>query len=98
MNLRPMNNRVIIKRQEIVEEKSLIFTGANQAMSNRGEVLAIGSGLVSPNGTVSPMSVKVGDIVIFTGYNLHPEKVGELEVLIIVETDIIAIVEPEQAA
>jgi chaperonin GroES len=97
MNLIPMNNRIIIKRIVLEEKKSLIFTGAAEAASNRGEVLAVGQGLMLPNGEIAPMTVKVGDVIVFGGYNLVPEKVDGVDVLILVESDVLAIVPPVAA-
>ena len=62
--------------------------------STRGEVLAVGNGRILENGQVQPLDVKVGDIVIFNeGYGVKTEKIDNEEVLILSETDILAIVE-----
>ena len=80
MNIRPLHDRVIVKRKE-VETKSaggIVLTGSAAAKSTRGEVL----------------DVKVGDIVIFNdGYGVKSEKIDNEEVLIMSESDILAIVE-----
>jgi len=81
MNIRPLHDRVIIKREE-VETRS------------RAKVLAVGKGRILENGTVQPLDVKVGDTVIFNdGYGVKSEKIDGEEVLIISENDILAIVE-----
>ncbi|NLJ92377.1 MAG: co-chaperone GroES [Aeromonadales bacterium] len=96
MNIRPLHDRVIIKRTE-AESKSaggIVLTGSAAEKSTRGEVLAVGNGRVLDNGTVSAMSVKVGDKVIFNeGYGVKTEKLDGQEVLILSENDILAIVE-----
>ena len=96
MNIRPLHDRVIIKRTE-AESKSaggIVLTGSAAEKSTRGEVLAVGNGRVLDNGTVSAMSVKVGDKVIFNeGYGVKTEKIDGQEVLILSENDILAIVE-----
>lgn len=96
MKIRPLHDRVIIKRIE-VEAKSaggIVLTGAAAQKSTRGEVLAVGSGRILDNGEVKPMAVKVGDQVIFNeGYSVKTEKLDGQEVLILSETDILAIVE-----
>lgn len=96
MNIRPLHDRVIIKRTE-AESKSaggIVLTGSAAEKSTRGEVLAVGNGRVLDNGTVSAMSVKVGDKVIFNeGYGVKTEKLDGQEVLILSESDILAIVE-----
>ena len=96
MKIRPLHDRVIIKRTE-VEAKSaggIVLTGSAAQKSTRGEVLAVGTGRILDNGEVKPLAVKVGDKVIFNeGYNVKTEKLDGQEVLILSETDILAIVE-----
>ena len=96
MNIRPLHDRVIVKRKE-VETKSaggIVLTGSAAAKSTRGEVLAVGNGRILENGEVKPLDVKVGDIVIFNdGYGVKSEKIDNEVVLILSECDILAIVE-----
>ncbi|BAP58869.1 co-chaperone GroES [Candidatus Tachikawaea gelatinosa] len=96
MKIRPLHDRVIIKRKE-VEAKSaggIFLTGSAAGKSTCGEVLAIGNGRILENGEVKKLDVKVGDVVIFNeGYNAKTEKIDNEEVLIISESDILAIVE-----
>lgn len=96
MNIRPLHDRVIIKRED-VETKSaggIVLTGSAAPQSTRGKVLAVGNGRILENGSVHPMHVKVGDIVIFNeGYGVKTEKIDGEEVLILSENDILAIVE-----
>ena len=96
MKIRPLHDRVIIKRTE-VESKSaggIVLTGSAAQKSTRGEVLAVGTGRILDSGEVKPMAVKVGDQVIFNeGYNVKTEKLDGKDVLILSETDILAIVE-----
>ena len=96
MKIRPLHDRVIIKRTE-VEAKSaggIVLTGSAAQKSTRGEVLAVGSGRILDSGEVKPIAVKVGDQVIFNeGYNVKTEKLDGQEVLILSESDILAIVE-----
>ncbi|NHH99563.1 MULTISPECIES: co-chaperone GroES [Oceanimonas] len=96
MNIRPLHDRVIIKRIE-AEAKSaggIVLTGSAAEKSTRGEVLAVGNGRTLDNGEVKAMSVKVGDKVIFNeGFGVKTEKLDGQEVLILSETDILAIVE-----
>lgn len=95
MNIRPLHDKVIIKREEI-ETKSaggIVLTGSAATKSTRGKVLAVGNGRILENGSVHPMHVKVGDIVIFNeGYGVKEEKIDGEEVLILSENDILAIV------
>ena len=96
MSIRPLHDRVIIKREE-VETKSaggIVLTGSAAEKSTRGKVLAVGKGRVLNDGTIHPLDVKVGDTVIFSdGYGMKAEKIDGEEVLIVHESDILAIVE-----
>ena len=96
MKIRPLHDRVIIKRIE-AEAKSaggIVLTGTAAQKSTRGEVLAVGTGRILDDGDVKALAVKVGDKVIFNeGYSTKTEKLDGQEVLILSETDILAIVE-----
>ncbi|WP_076419823.1 MULTISPECIES: co-chaperone GroES [Colwelliaceae] len=96
MSIRPLHDRVIIKRKE-VESKSaggIVLTGSAAEKSTRGEVVAVGKGRILENGEVRALDVKVGDQVIFSeGYGVKTEKIDGEEVLILSEADILAIVE-----
>ncbi|EDU60890.1 chaperonin GroS [Providencia stuartii ATCC 25827] len=96
MKIRPLHDRVIVKRKE-VESKSaggIVLTGTAAGKSTRGEVLAVGNGRILENGEIKALDVKVGDIVIFNdGYGVKAEKIDNEEVLIMSESDILAIVE-----
>ena len=96
MSIRPLHDCVIIKRKE-VESKSaggIVLTGSAAEKSTRGEVVAVGNGRILENGEVRALDVKVGDKVIFSeGYCVKSEKIDGEEVLILSETDILAIVE-----
>ena len=96
MSIRPLHDRVILKRTE-KETKSaggIVLTGSAAEKSTRGEVIAVGKGRILENGEVRPLDVKVGDTVIFSeSYGLKTEKIEGEEVLILSESDILAIVE-----
>jgi chaperonin GroES len=96
MAIRPLHDRVIIKREE-QESKSaggIVLTGSAAEKSTRGKVIAVGNGRVLENGDVKALDVKVGDLVIFSeGYGVKTEKLEGEEVLILSESDILAIVE-----
>ncbi|MFM2484874.1 co-chaperone GroES [Celerinatantimonas yamalensis] len=96
MSIRPLHDRVIVKRKE-QESKSaggIVLTGSAAEKSTRGEVIAVGTGRIMDNGDVKPLAVKIGDLVIFNdGYGIKTEKLDGEEVLIMSESDILAIVE-----
>ncbi|MBK4765272.1 MAG: co-chaperone GroES [Pantoea sp. Brub] len=97
MKIRPLHDRVIVKRKEL-ESKSaggIMLTGSAASKSTRGEVLAVGKGRILENGQIRPLDVQIGDTVIFNeSYGAKTEKIDDKEeVLILTESDILAIVE-----
>ncbi len=96
MSIRPLHDRLIVKRseQETKSAGGIVLTGSAAEKSTRGEVIAVGNGRILENGDVRPLDVKVGDTVIFNdGYGIKTEKLDGEEVLIMSESDILAIVE-----
>ncbi|MCC2607564.1 co-chaperone GroES [Planctobacterium marinum] len=96
MAIRPLHDRVIVKRheQETKSAGGIVLTGSAAEKSTRGEVIAVGNGRLLDNGEVRALDVKVGDIVVFNdGYGVKTEKLDGEEVLIMSESDILAIVE-----
>lgn len=95
MNIRPLHDRVIVKRME--EEKTtasgLIIPDSAKEKPSKGEVLAIGKGKVNDNGKTIPLDVKVGDKVLFGQYAGNEIKVEDETLLIMREDDITAIIE-----
>ena len=95
MKLRPLADRVIVKRLENeTKTASGIYIPANAAEKpDQGEVLAAGSGRTSEEGKLVPLTVKVGDRVLFGRYGGQPVKVDGEELLVMKEEDLFAIVE-----
>jgi len=95
MKLRPLHDRVIIKRMD--EERktaSGIVLPENAAEKpDQGEVLAIGSGKVGDDGKLRALTVKVGEKVLFGKYSGQTTKIDGDEVLVMREEDIMAIVQ-----
>ena len=96
MNIRPLHDRVIVKRLEVESTSAggIVLPGSAAEKSTRGEVLAVGNGRILENGDIKPLDVKVGDVVIFNeGYGVKKEKIDGEEVLILSEADLMAVVE-----
>ena len=95
MNIRPLNDRVIVKRLE--EEKTspggIVIPDSATEKPVRGEVVAAGAGKVLDNGQVRPLGVKAGDKVLFGKYAGTEIKVDGQEILVMREDDIIAVLE-----
>jgi chaperonin GroES len=95
MKLRPLHDRVIVKRLE-EEEKTvggIIIPDTAKEKPQQGRVIAVGKGKVLENGEVSPLTVKDGDRVLFGKYSGTEIKIDGEEHLIMREDDILAIVQ-----
>ena len=90
MKLRPLHDRVVIKRME--EERTVIPDSATEKPI-KGEVIAVGNGKVNDAGDVRPLDLKVGDKVLFGKYSGTEVKVGGDDLLVMREDDIMAVIE-----
>jgi chaperonin GroES len=95
MKLRPLHDRVIIKRldNERKTTSGIVIPDNAAEKPDQGEVLAIGNGKVNDDGKVRPLAVKVGDKVLFGKYSGQAVKVDGEELLVMREEDIMAVVE-----
>jgi len=93
MKIRPLHDRVIIKRLE--EDKTspggILIPDSAAEKPVRGEVMATGNGKLLENGTVRPLDVKVGDKVLFGKYSGNEVKVDGVDYLVMREDDIVAV-------
>lgn len=95
MNLRPLHDRVVIKRMEEERTSSggIVLPDSATEKPSRGEVLAVGNGKMLDNGKVRTLDVKVGDTVLFGKYSGNDVKMGDDELVVMREDDIMAVVE-----
>ena len=95
MKLVPLYDHVIVKPFE-VETKSeggIVLTGSAAEKSTRGKVIAVGKGRMLDNGSFASMSVKEGDTVVYNeGYGTKKESLDGEDVIILSESDILAVV------
>lgn len=95
MKIRPLHDRVIVKRME--EERKtasgIVIPDAAAEKPDQGEIIAVGNGKMSDDGKLQPMNVKVGDRVLFGKYSGQAFKMDGQEYLTMREDDIIGVVE-----
>ena len=95
MKIRPLNDRVIVRRME--EERKtasgIVIPDAATEKPDQGEIVAVGKGKVSDDGKLQAMSVKVGDRVLFGKYSGQAFKMDGVEYLQMREDDIIGVIE-----
>lgn len=95
MNLKPLHDRVLVKRleEEEVTKGGIIIPDTAKEKPIKGEVVAVGPGKVTDDGKTIPMSVKVGDKILFNKYAGTEVKIEGVEHLVMREDDILAIIE-----
>jgi chaperonin GroES len=95
MKIRPLHDRVIVKRikEEETTKGGIIIPDTAKEKPSEGKVIAVGNGKILENGTVKALEVKKGDKVLFGKYAGTEIKIEGEENLIMREDDIIAIVE-----
>ena len=95
MNLKPLEDRVIVKTvdTEEVTATGIVLPDTAQEKPMRGKVIAVGDGRMDDNGKRIPLDVKKGDEVIYSKYGGTEVKVGGEELLILRASDILAKVE-----
>lgn len=95
MQIRPLHDRVIVKRVE--EERTtpggIVLPDSATEKPIRGKVLAVGNGKIRDNGEVRPLDVKEGDIILFGKYSGTEVKMDGEELLVMREEDIMGIIE-----
>ena len=95
MNLRPLHDRVIVKRleQETKTASGIVIPDAAAEKPEQGEVLAVGTGKRNDRGDLIALNVKVGDRVLFGKYSGQTVKIDGDELLVMREEDLFAVVE-----
>jgi len=95
LNLKPLGDRVVVEPIEREERTAsgIILPETAKEKPQEGEVLAVGPGRRDDDGKLIPMDVKKGDIVLFAKYAGTEVKVEDKKLLILKESDILAIVE-----
>ena len=95
MNLRPLADRVIVKRveNETKTASGIVIPDSATEKPDQGEVLAVGPGKRNDKGEIVAMNVKVGDRVLFGKYSGQTVKVRGDELLVMKEDDLFAVVE-----
>ena len=95
MNLRPLQDRIIVKRveEETKTAGGLFIPETAKEKPQRGKIVAVGHGKKTEDGKVLPLDVKVGDLVLFGKYAGTEIKVDNDDFLMMREDDILAVVE-----
>jgi chaperonin GroES len=95
VNLKPLGDRVVVEHVEQAEKSAggVFLPDTAKEKPQEGRVLAVGTGRVLDNGTTLPVSVKVGDRILYSKYSGSEIKLEGTEYLIISEKDVLAVVD-----
>ena len=98
MAIRPLYDRIIVQRSE--EEKQtasgIVIPDTAKEKPEQGDVIAIGSGRLMPNGTLLALQVKPGQRVLFSKYSGQTVTLDGEEYLVLKEEDVLGVIEPAQ--
>ena len=97
MNVRPLHDRIVVRRLEEGEQNigGIIVPDTAKEKPQRGKVIATGSATVRDGGTRVPLDVKVGDVILFGKYTSQEIKLDGEEFLIMREDEVLAVIETD---
>lgn len=95
MNIRPLHDRVIVRRmeEETTSAGGIVLPDSATEKPMRGEIIAAGPGKANDQGVVQALDVKVGDTVLFGKYSGTEIKMNGQEVVVMREEDIMGVIE-----
>ena len=99
MQIRPLHDRIIVKRIEKVRQTAsgIVIPDSAAEKPEQGEVLAVGPGKRLQDGTLLPMQVQVGDLVLFGKYGGQTVKLNDQEYLVLREEDVFGVEDAPQS-
>ena len=100
MKVRPLHDRVVVRRIEAEEKTAggIIIPDTAKEKPQQGKVFAVGAGKVKDDGTRQPLDVKDGDTILFGKYSGQEIKIDGEELLILREDEVLAVLEEVAAA
>ncbi|MDR1498754.1 MAG: co-chaperone GroES [Rickettsiales bacterium] len=95
MKIKPIQDRVIVRRNDADEKTAggIIIPDTSKEKPSKGEIVAVGDGARDDKGNLIPMTLKVGNKVFFTKWGGTEIKIDDEELLIMKESDVLAIIE-----
>ena len=93
--LQPLGDRIVVQRESAEETTAggIVLPDSARDKPSRGTVVSVGDGKLLADGSRSPLQVKVGDVVLFTTYGPDEIKIGDDELLLMREDDVLAVIE-----
>lgn len=93
--IRPLHDRIIVKRLDSTEKTAsgLYIPDSAQEKPQQGKVVAVGKGKILEDGSVRPVELAVGDVIVFGKYSGQEIKIADEEFLILKEDDVYGVLE-----
>lgn len=100
MGFRPLHDRILVRRLEEEEKTAggIIIPDTAKEKPSEGEIVAVGSGIRSEDGTITPLDVKAGDTILFGKYGGTEVAVDGEDLMILRESDVLGIIEAKAKA
>ena len=97
MNLRPLHDRIVVRRLETGEENvgGIIIPDSAKEKPQRGTVIAVGNGVVREDGARVALDVKPGDLILFGKYTNQEIKLDGEDYLVMREDEVLAVIETD---
>lgn len=96
MKVKPLHDHILVERiEEEIKKGGIIIPDTAKEKPQQGKVIAVGEGKIDDKGKRLPMDVKKGDTILFAKYSGSEVKIGDKELLILREEDILGIIEKE---
>lgn len=94
--VQPLYDKIVIARDKPVEqtEGGLYLPASSRGNPNVGTVVAVGNGILGPDGMLTDLSTKVGDRVVFSAYSGSKIEVDGAELLVMAESEVLVILKP----
>ncbi len=95
VKIQPLGDRIVVEREqaEAVTAGGIVLPDSAKDKPSRGTVISVGNGRLLDDGSRSELQVKVGDRVLFTSYAPEQFKLGDQELLLMREEDVLAVIE-----
>lgn len=95
MNIRPLYDRIIVKRVDLEKQTAsgIVIPDSAKEKPEQGEVIAVGNGRLMQDGSIRPLLVKTGETVLFGKYAGQTVKLDDDEYLVLKEEDILGVIE-----
>lgn len=95
MSIRPLHDRIIVERlgEDTKTAGGIIIPESAKEKPQKGKIIAVGKGKIGEDGTIRPLDVKAGDVVLFGKYSGTEIKIDNADRLIMREDDVLAVLE-----